>query len=141
MPLYKSSIRVHRSELISVQIHNQTCNYLCAVFPEAFLRHHYQENVRLTCNNSDFRPPKKNMRMSTEHPSCNCPKSLLTWNCLGRQSRSASAFQQGALYTVYISQVFFMAISFNFELQQTRNLAKGRKKLELAVSESLQHCT
>ena len=27
------------------------------------------------------------------------PKSLLTWSCLGRQSRSASAFQQGAFLT------------------------------------------
>ena len=138
MPLYKSSIRVHRSGLISVQIHNQTCNYLCAVFPEA-IPVIITKKMRGLHVITDFRPPKKNMRMSTEHPSC--PKSLLTWNCLGRQSRSASAFQQGALYTVYISRVFFMAISFNFELQQTRNLAKGRKKLEFAVSESLQHCT
>ena len=28
-----------------------------------------------------------------------CPKSLLAWNCLGRLSRSASAFQQGAFLT------------------------------------------
>ena len=62
-----------------------------------------------------------------------CQKSLLTWNCLGRQSRSASAFQQGDLYTVYISRVFFTLFLFNFKLQQTRILAKGRKKVELAV--------
>ena len=110
----------------AIQIHNQTCNYLCAaVFPEA-IPAIITKKMRGLHVITDFRPPKKNMRMSTEHPSC--PKSLLTWNCLGRQSRSASAFQQGALYTVYISRLFFRLFL----------LISNFNKPE---SESLQHCT
>ena len=89
--------------------YNQTCNYLCAVFPEA-IPANITEKVRGLHVITDFRPPKKNNYANEDgtpsdvSPSYfllpSCPKSLLTWNCLGRQSRSASAFQQGALYTV-----------------------------------------
>ena len=52
---------------------------------------------------NDFRPPKKNTRMSTKHPQTflhrifSFKPALLAWNCLGRQSRSAQwlAFMLG----------------------------------------------
>ena len=46
---------------------NQTCNYLCAVFPEA-IPAIITEKARGLHVITDFRPPKKNMRMRTGHP-------------------------------------------------------------------------
>ena len=91
----------HASTKKSVN-YNETCNYLCAVFPEeipAIITKKVRGLHVITEKyaNEDGTP-------SDVSPSYfllpSCPKSLLTWNCLGRQSRSASAFQQGALYTV-----------------------------------------
>ena len=47
--------------------YNQTCNYLCAVFPEA-IPAIITEKVRGLHVITDFRPPKKTMRMMTGHP-------------------------------------------------------------------------
>ena len=46
--------------------YKQTCNYLCAVFPE--LPAIITEKVRGVHVITDFRPPKKNVRMRTGHP-------------------------------------------------------------------------
>ena len=89
----------HASTKKSVN-YNQTCNYLCAVFPEA-IPAIITEKVRGLHVITDFRLPKTKEKYANEDgtpsdvsPSYfilpSCPKSLFTWNCLVRQSRSAS---------------------------------------------------
>ena len=79
--------------------YNQTCNYLCAVFPEA-IPAIITEKVCGLHVITDFRPPMKEKYANEDgtpsdvSPSYfllpSCPKSLFTWNCLVQQSQSAS---------------------------------------------------
>ena len=109
----------HASTKKSVN-YNQTCNYLCAVFPEA-IPAIITEKVRGLHVITDFRPPKKNMRMRTGQPqtflhrifSCDLARNPvdleLSWTtisiCFSLSTRRFIHCQEPD--TVYISRVFF----------------------------------